>query len=88
MHWFHRTHGQYHIALCLFLLLAVAVIDEYIQSFTGRISSVKDILIDFGGGVTGLGLVSLAVLFHRLWRNRRMPEKKYREENSDNIRND
>lgn len=65
MHWFCRIHGQYHIALCLFLLLAVAVIDEYIQSFTGRTSSVKDILIDFGGGLTGIFLSCLPIWIRR-----------------------
>lgn len=71
------------LSTALLFLLGTAVIDEYIQSFTGRTSSVKDILIDFGGGVTGLSLVSLAAWFLRLWRNR-IPDLKDSEENSDN----
>ena len=42
-----------------FSLLAVANIDEFIQSFTGRGSQVSDSLIDFSGGITG----TLAVAF-------------------------
>lgn len=41
----------------LFSVLFVAVIDEYIQSFTGRTSSVKDVLIDFCGALTGICIV-------------------------------
>ena len=38
----------------LFFTLASAVTDEMIQNFTGRTSSVKDVLIDFSGAVCGL----------------------------------
>lgn len=41
----------------LFYLLAVAVCDEFIQSFTGRGSSVRDVLIDFIGAAFGVGIV-------------------------------
>ena len=34
--------------------LAVAVIDEYIQTFTGRTSLVSDVLIDFAGALLGM----------------------------------
>lgn len=44
----------------LFAALAVAVTDEFIQSFTGRTSSVTDVLIDFGGALTGFTLPLLA----------------------------
>ena len=44
----------------LFLLLC-AVADEFLQSFTGRTSSVRDVLIDFGGALSGLLLTYLAV---------------------------
>lgn len=42
---------------CLFYVLAVAVTDEYIQSFSDRASTVKDILIDFGGAVFGIAVI-------------------------------
>ena len=38
----------------LFGTLAVAVIDEYIQTFTGRTSLVSDVLIDFSGALLGM----------------------------------
>ena len=44
----------------LFLLLC-AVADEFLQSFTGRTSSVRDVLIDFGGALSGLLITYLAV---------------------------
>lgn len=45
----------------LFGTLLVAVIDEYIQSFTGRTSMVGDILLDFFGAV--LGMVAAFLLY-------------------------
>lgn len=39
--------------------LCVAIIDEFIQSFTGRTSRVLDILIDFSGALIGFGVVLL-----------------------------
>lgn len=37
----------------MFYTLLVAVCDEFIQNFTGRGSSVVDVMIDFGGAATG-----------------------------------
>lgn len=45
----------------LFCLLGVGVLDEFIQSFSNRTSSVSDVLLDFMGGV--LGMVLAALLF-------------------------
>jgi len=42
-----------------FYVLAVAVVDEFIQSFTGRTSSVKDVLLDFTGALLGFCAVWL-----------------------------
>ncbi len=39
--------------------LGVAIIDEFIQSFTGRTSRVLDILIDFSGALIGFGIFLL-----------------------------
>jgi len=50
------------IFMILFLSLAIAVTDEYIQSFTGRTSMVEDIIIDFSGAICGIILVSLALI--------------------------
>lgn len=38
----------------LFFVLVIAVGDEFIQSFVGRGSNVRDVLIDFSGGVIGI----------------------------------
>lgn len=45
----------------LFVLLSVAVTDEFIQSFQDRTSAVKDIILDFSGGV--FGLAAACILF-------------------------
>lgn len=42
------------VSMILFTSLAVAVTDEAIQMLSDRTDSVKDILIDFGGAVTGM----------------------------------
>jgi len=47
--------------LPLFLLLAVAVTDELLQSFNDRGSMVSDVVLDFCGGL--FGLAALCVLF-------------------------
>ena len=54
----------------LFLFLAVPVLDETIQLFyTGRTSNVCDVLIDFAGGVVGMGLCSLVFRAFRTGRH-------------------
>ena len=51
----------------LFCVLAVAVADEFIQSFTGRGSMVSDVVLDFGGGVLGLlGMCLCLIVLRRL----------------------
>ncbi len=40
-----------------FYVLFVAVIDEYIQSFSDRTSSVSDVLLDFAGALIGFVVV-------------------------------
>ena len=45
----------------LFVLLSTAVTDEFIQTFSDRTGSVKDVLLDFCGGIFGLAVT--AVLF-------------------------
>lgn len=43
----------------LFLVLLCATIDEFFQSFVGRTSSVRDVLIDFSGAIIGMSVMSL-----------------------------
>ena len=50
------------ISFPLFLALLVAVTDEFIQSFNGRTSCLKDVFIDFGGSLIGFCLVLLFIL--------------------------
>lgn len=57
--------------LGLFLALGVAVTDEFIQSFTGRTSSVRDVLIDFSGALVGFLLVGAVFLLSRRLRTPR-----------------
>lgn len=62
----------------LFMILSVAVLDEYFQSFVMRTSSVSDVLIDFSGGVFGIMLLTglcwifktYNISYHRLFRKR------------------
>ena len=44
-------------ALACFYVLFVAVLDEHIQSFSVRVSSTGDILLDFLGALMGFGIV-------------------------------
>ena len=48
----------------LFSLLSVAVTDEFIQSFSDRSSAVKDVILDFSGGVTGLIVVCVLIALY------------------------
>ncbi len=43
--------------MAMFFVLAVAVVDEHIQSFSGRNSATGDILLDFVGALMGFGIV-------------------------------
>ena len=43
----------------LFTTLAVAVTDEFIQSFFDRTSSVRDVLLDFAGAAFGVALAAM-----------------------------
>ena len=42
------------------LCLLIAVCDEFLQSFTGRGSSVRDVVLDFAGALLGAGIFLLA----------------------------
>lgn len=49
-----RIRYEKYISLPMLMALFAAVCDEFIQRFTGRTSSVKDVLIDFSGALCGL----------------------------------
>ena len=63
----HKIKERQYISLCLFIPLATAVTDEFIQSFVGRTSAVKDVVIDFSGAVCGLVLMwALSLLVEKI----------------------
>lgn len=49
-----KIKNKKYISLPMLIALGTAVCDEFIQRFTGRTSSVKDVLIDFSGALCGL----------------------------------
>lgn len=51
-----RLKSRKYITLPMLIALFTAVCDEFIQSFTGRTSCVKDVLIDFSGALFGLAI--------------------------------
>ena len=57
-----RFYGRKFYGCALFYSLLVAVLDEYIQSFTGRGSTVPDILLDLVGITLGF-LLTLAAFY-------------------------
>ena len=57
--------GRIFFSMPVLMVLLVAVLDEYIQFFTGRGSAVTDVMLDFSGGLTGLGLVLVMALFEK-----------------------
>lgn len=54
------------VSLPLFIVMSVAVTDEFIQSFSDRTSCLKDVLIDFSGACGGLLLVVMGVFVYNL----------------------
>ena len=65
----YTCHFVRHVGWPLFFGLLTAVIDETIQLYVpGRSSSVKDVLLDFSGVLTGLFIALLILLFFRLCR--------------------
>lgn len=65
-----RTGLRTPVSLTLFLSLLIGVLDEYIQYYAHRTSSLKDVLIDFGGAVCGL-IVIYALVGVIRWLRRR-----------------
>ena len=52
-------------SLPVLMVLLVAVLDEYIQFFSGRGSMVTDVVLDFSGGLTGFAAVEIFVFLRR-----------------------
>ena len=49
-----RFWQSWAVFMPLFVILLTGVVDEFIQSFSDRTSMVKDVLLDFSGGLFGL----------------------------------
>lgn len=65
----YTCHFVRHVSWPLFFGLLTAVTDETIQLYVpGRSSSVRDVLLDFSGVLTGLVSALLILLFFRLCR--------------------
>lgn len=63
----YTCHFIKHVSWPLFCGLLVAVLDETVQLYVpGRSSSVRDVLIDFGGVLCGLFLALLILMFCRM----------------------
>ena len=61
-----RKNGEKHLfGYALFYVLAVAVADEHIQSFSDRTSTTDDIILDFCGGLIGFFSAWLIALVYR-----------------------
>ena len=54
-----RQTGRVFFSLPVLIVVLVAVMDEYIQYFSGRGSAVTDVVLDISGAVTGLTMVLL-----------------------------
>ncbi|MHB1153395.1 MAG: VanZ family protein [Eubacteriales bacterium] len=52
------------ITTVLFILLSIAVIDEFIQSFSDRTANVKDIILDYCGAI--LGFITVIITYFTL----------------------
>ena len=65
-----NPENKWYVVVAAGIGLIIVASDEIIQSFTGRTSSITDVLIDFAGVVIGMTLVCLVILFIRLKRNK------------------
>lgn len=61
-----KLKGQRLISLPLLMVLSVAVLDEFIQQFSGRGPMVQDVVLDFAGGITGLAFGALCCLLIKM----------------------
>lgn len=63
-----RTHAMGYV---LFLSLLFGVLDEFLQSFTGRGTSVRDVMLDLCGALLGIACVITVIeIFERLRRRK------------------
>jgi VanZ family protein len=64
-----RTHAMGYV---LFLSLLFGVLDEFLQSFTGRGTSVRDVMLDLCGALLGIAcVITLIEIIKRLRRHQK-----------------
>ena len=64
-----RTHAMGYV---LFLSLLFGVMDEFLQSFTGRGTSVRDVMLDLCGALLGIAcVITLIEIIKRLRRHQK-----------------
>ena len=68
--------NKFKITEVLLICQSVAVIDEYIQSFSDRSDKVTDIIIDISGAMTG---VLITFIIQKIIKNRKKGDKKCQE---------
>lgn len=73
--------GKVHIGITLFACLFVGVLDEFIQVFSKRSSSVKDVMLDFSGICLGMLIAYIVYILAR-----RISNRKKQTDKSDNIK--
>jgi VanZ family protein len=73
-----RDYGRSAWGFGFFYVLAVAVTDEHIQSFSGRTSSTADIILDFCGGLIGFFAGWITVLVYMAIKHRYNKRKRQR----------
>ena len=60
-----HTKTNLNVLFAFVCVIVIASTDEFIQRFTGRTSSVKDVMIDLFGASLGIGFVLLWILWKR-----------------------
>lgn len=67
----YKTFKKPFFGVAAFYVLAVAVADEHIQSYSDRTSSTKDILLDFVGALLGFAVVFVVYWLINFIQNKR-----------------
>ncbi len=79
--------GKVHIGITLFACLFVGVLDEFIQVFSKRSSSVKDVMLDFSGTCLGMLIAYIVyILARRISNRKKQTDKSNKSNKSDNIK--
>lgn len=61
----YRLSYRWKLLMILAIVLCIASLDEWNQSFRNRTSSIHDVWIDFVGGLLGLGFITAIRIFRK-----------------------